>query len=210
MRGAIGRVHGDAGHPAEEGGSPGGLAWGCRAGLAAVVFAFVIVFVLTAATSARAVETRADVETDHIDAAYESGPPSFGVLLHPLAVARGWLGAEFDVAGGETAVVSLEADGRWAWGLRGFRVEAGFVLFPLRFAFYGVYVHPTVEWDRVPHGTVVGAGATAGYAWTWRCGATLRVGAGGGYAKALSGETSETHAFTGLRPEIDADVGWAF
>jgi hypothetical protein len=200
MKGAIGR----------KGGRQRRLGCECRAWLAAVVFVFVIVFVLAVTTSASAVETQADVETDHIDAAYESGPPSFGVLLHPLAMARGWLGAEFDVAGGETAVVSLEADGRWAWGLRGLRIEAGFLIFPLRFAFYGVYVHPTVEWDRVPHGTVVGVGATAGYAWTWRCGATLRVGAGGGYAKALSGEGPETHAFTGLRPEIDADVGWAF
>jgi hypothetical protein len=170
--------------------------------------------VLAAALPARAVETRADVETDHFDAADDGGPRALGVLVHPLAIATGWLGAEIDAACGEHLVLTIEGDARWVFGIRGFRTVLGLALFPQRFAFHGVYVHPTFEWDRATSGAVaasaLGGGATVGYAWTWPFGASVRLGGGVAYAKSVFGDGTAAIAVAGLRPEVDADLGWVF
>jgi hypothetical protein len=170
--------------------------------------------VLTAARLARAVEGPGDVETDHIDATDDGGPRTAGVLLHPLEIAAGWLGAEVDASCGDHATLTVEGDARWFFGVRGFRTLLGVALFPQRFSFHGLYVHPTFEWDRSTAGgvvaTAVGGGVTVGYAWTWIAGASARLGGGVAYANGIVRDGQAAFALGGLRPEVDADLGWVF
>jgi hypothetical protein len=178
--------------------------------LAAVAF----VGVLGPAPRAWAVEARTDVETDHIDAADDGGPRALGVLLHPLSIATNWFGAEVDAACGEHVVLSVEGDARWLFGIHGLRAVLGAALFPQRFSFHGIYVHPVFEWDRAAAGGAsagaLGGGITVGYAWTWPVGASVRLGGGIAYAKGIANDGPVTLAFEGLRPAADADVGWVF
>ena len=169
--------------------------------------------VLTAAPRSRAVERPNDVETDHVDAADDGGPRSVGFLLHPIGMATGWLGAEVDAACSEHLVLTVEGDGRFAW-IHGVRVALGAALFPQRFAFHGIYAHPTFEWDRVlangAAATVIGGAITVGYGWTWPSGPTFRLGGGVGYAKGTVGYAPTLIGLEGWRARVDADVGWVF
>jgi hypothetical protein len=169
---------------------------------------------LTTASRAVAVETRADIATDHLDAADDGGPRTAGVLVHPLSVATGWLGAEFDVACGENVAMSIGAAEHRLFGDRGDQATLGFALYPQRFSFHGIYLHPMAKWQREARAgvaeTTFGLGATVGYAWTWAVGATVRLGGGVAYAKALASEGEARLAPTGLRPQMDADIGWVF
>jgi hypothetical protein len=169
---------------------------------------------LVAAGPARAVEGRGDVETDRVDAADDGGPRAAGLLVHPLAIATGWLGAEVDATCSEQVVLTVEGDARWVFGVHGLRAALGVALFPQRFAFHGLYVHPSVEWDRATAGGVAASalvgGATVGYAWTWPVGASVRLGGGLAYAKRLVSDGQAAFALEGLRPEVDADLGWVF
>ena len=92
-----------------------------------------------------------------------------------------------------------------SWGSRSF---------PQRFAFHGLYVHPTFEWDRSAAGgasaSALGGGVTVGYAWTWAVGASVRLGGGIAYARGVASDGTVALAFEGLRPAVDADVGWVF
>jgi hypothetical protein len=174
--------------------------------------ALAVAGMLTSVQAARAVESAKDVETDHIDAADDGGPRSAGLLLRPIAMATGWLGAEIDAACGEHAVLTLEGDGRFA-RTRGVRAALGVVLYPQRFAFHGIYVRGLLEWDRVSAAnvaTVLGAAITVGYAWTLPVGAALRLGAGAGYARGKAGDGQAPIALQGLGPRVDADLGWVF
>jgi hypothetical protein len=170
--------------------------------------------VLGPAPSAWAVEDRTDVESDHIDATDDGGPRAIGFLLHPLFMATGWVGAEVDAACGERVLLSVEGDARWLFGTHGLRAVVGAALFPQRFAFHGLYVHPTFEWDRSAAGgasaSALGGGITVGYAWTWSVGATVRLGGGIAYARGVTSDGTVSLAFEGLRPAIDADAGWVF
>jgi hypothetical protein len=170
--------------------------------------------VLTATRRAPAVESRADVETDHLDATDDGGPRAAGLLLHPLGMAIGWLGAEVDAACGEYVVLSVEGDARWPWRMHGFRAVLGVALYPQRFAFHGIYIHPAVEWERSASAdapvTALGAGITVGYAWTWPVGASVRLGGGIAYAKGIVSDSQSTLGLEALRPEVDADLGWVF
>jgi hypothetical protein len=170
--------------------------------------------VLAVAPIARAVEGPADVETDHVDAADDGGPRAAGILVHPVAIAAGWLGAEVDASCGDHATLTVEGDARWVRGLHGYRALLGFALFPQRFSFHGVYVHPTFEWDRVTAvaaaANALGGGVTVGYAWTWAVGASVRLGGGIAYAKEIVTDGQAAFALEGLRPEVDADLGWVF
>jgi hypothetical protein len=162
----------------------------------------------------RAVESPADVETDHVDATDDGGPRAAGVLLHPVSIAMGWLGGEVDVAQSDHVVITVEADARWFFGIHGVRAVLGGLLFLQRFAFRGIYLHPTFEWDRVAAGdawaSALGGGATVGYAWTWVAGATVRLGGGVAYAKGVARDGQAARSIEGLRPEVDADLGWVF
>ncbi len=179
------------------------------------VFFLVTVAALVCATQrARAVESRGDVESDHIDAADDGGPRTAGFAVNPLSIATGWLGAEADVACSERAVLSLEGDARWVRGIRGFRAVVGVALFPQRFSFHGLYVQPRFEWDRATAGHAsagaLGGGVTVGYAWTWPIGAAVRLGGGIAYGKGSAGDGRVTLVFAGLHPVVDADLGWVF
>jgi hypothetical protein len=165
------------------------------------------------ARRALAVETRADVETDHVDAADDGGPRAVGVVVRPLSMARGWLGGEVDAACGEKVVVSVEGDGR-AYGASGYRAALGASFFVQRFAFHGFYLHPTAQWAHaaVPGitATAIGGGVTLGYEWTWPVGATVRLGGGASYARALVNGAGRALGIEGVDPEVDGDVGWVF
>ena len=65
--------------------------------------------------------------------------------------------------------------------------------------------------DMGPMGTyqLFSAGGTAGYEWTWTWGGTLRVGGGASYWTAFAGDTAGL-ALQGVRPELDASIGWVF
>jgi hypothetical protein len=169
--------------------------------------------VLTASQRSLAVEGPGDVESDHIDAADDGGPRSVGLLLHPIGMAAGWLGAEIDAACGEHLVLGLEADGRFAW-VHGVRAALDALLFPQRFSFHGIYVHPTFEWDRMgadgATATILGGAITVGYAWTWPSGPTFRLGGGVGYTRGAVDGSAPLTALEGWRPQVDADLGWVF
>jgi hypothetical protein len=170
--------------------------------------------ILAAAPLAWAVEGPGDVETDHLDAADDGGPRAIGVLLHPVAIAAGWVGAEVDASCGDHVTLTVEGDARWIFGLRGYRTLLGFALFPQRFSFHGLYVHPTFEWDRSTAvgaaASALGGGVTVGYAWTWPVGAAVRLGGGVAYAKEIVTDGQAAFAVEGPRPEVDADLGWVF
>jgi hypothetical protein len=163
-----------------------------------------------------AVETNADVETDHITASDDGGPRTVGLLVRPLAMATGWVGAEIDAATGENVVMSVEGAERWVFGRKAARVDVGLALYPQRFSFHGVYVHPVVEWDLATGdalaASALGGGCTVGYAWTWPAGATVRLGGGLAYTRVLAAtpDAQGTFALAGLRARLDGDIGWVF
>jgi hypothetical protein len=178
-----------------------------RASLSAVLASFL------AAPCAGAVETRADVETDHVSAADDGGPRALGVLVNPFPMGIGWLGAEVDAACGQQVLFTIEGDTR-APGNRGFAGAAGLALFTQGVAFHGIYGRLSAEWA---HETAFGESATAiggavrfGYEWTLLGGPTLRLGAGAGYARESVSGGGATIDLGGIRPRVDAAVGWVF
>jgi hypothetical protein len=183
---------------------------GGSAPAAAAAFALVVSF----AGDARAVETRADVETDHLDAADDGGPRSAGVLIHSLPTALGSVGVEVDVALGANAALSVEGDWLPLAAIRMTTTSVGMPLFTQRFAFHGFYVHPRFEWAwaRAPgmEVEVGGAAVLVGYEWTWLPGATIRLSGGVAYSKAMSASAALSPALVGIHPELDAALGWIF
>ncbi len=163
---------------------------------------------------AAGVETSADVETDHVTTADDRGPHTVGLLLRPLSMTIGWLGAELDAAAGENVVMSVEGAQRGIFGGNTVHVDLGVALYRLGYAFHGVYVHPIVEWIRAmgpgAASSALGGGFTAGYAWTWPVGTTVRLGGGVAYTRSLGTEGEGMAALEGLRPRVDGDVGWVF
>ena len=150
---------------------------------------FVATLSLTISRPAAAVETKTDVETDHVTAADDEGPRTAGLLVRALSMATGWPGAEIDVSSGPGVAMSAEGAERWVSGKGAYRVALGVALYPQRRSFHGVYVHPVVEWARATGdgmaASALGGGFTVGYAWTWPAGATVRLGGGVAYARAL-------------------------
>ncbi len=157
-------------------------------------------------------DTPADVETDHLDAADDGGPRTWGFALRPLDLDVGLVGVEVGVALGADAVLTLE--GGW-WGpdpSRAYGAVLGVDFFPTRFAFHGFYVHPRLEAWRAP-GTAgaFGAGALVGYEWTAPVGATLRIGGGLARVTATGPRLgADLLRLPGILPELDAAVGWVF
>jgi hypothetical protein len=164
------------------------------------------------APSARAAETADDVETDHIDAADDGGPRTWGLALSPFEADLGLVGVEVGAALGPRAVFTFEGDWLAVAPTLVYGATLGVAFFPTRFAFHGLYVHPRVEaWRASLAGSGLGAGGVVGYEWTAPVGATLRLGGGLAYV-AWSGPASAAPPanLTGLVPEIDAAVGWVF
>jgi hypothetical protein len=167
---------------------------------------------VSVATRAWAVETPRDVESDHVAARDDGAWPEIAVLLHPVAMATRWFGAEVDVAVSDHVIVSVEGEARAGARPRGDRASGGVAFFLSR-AFSGFYLHPALEACRASGngvaGSAVGARLTGGYAWSWPLGIMLRLGGGVAYDRALLGDASAL-ALGGVRPWIDADVGWVF
>jgi hypothetical protein len=163
---------------------------------------------------ALAVETAADIETDHIDAGDDGGPRGAAVLVRPFVLALGQLGADLEVAAGESASVTVEGDWLAAPGIAAYAAAAGIAWFPQRFAFRGLYVHPRVEWastgaaENAGSGSSIGAAVTVGYEWTAPIGATLRAGGGVSCAASLGAGGPLAVAIEGVRPRVDLAVGW--
>src|ERR1700684_2302955 len=87
--------------------------WTLRDALAAPIAGLFAALAVLGATAspARAAEGPGDVETDHLDAFDDGGPPSFGVLVNPLGALVGTFAAEGDFALGHAA--ALSAEGNW-------------------------------------------------------------------------------------------------
>ena len=106
------------------------------------------------------------------------------------------------------STLTVEGDARWFFGVRGFRTLLGVALFPQRFSFHGLYVHPTFEWDRSTEGgvvaTAVGGGVTVGYAWTWIAGAVRPARRRHRVCERDRPRRPAAFALGGLRPEVDA------
>jgi hypothetical protein len=168
---------------------------------------------LAGASSARAAETRHDVETDHLDAFDDGGPRSFGVLVNPLATVLGTFGLEGDFVLGDAAALSVEGDWVSTSGTTGYAATVGLPIFPWRVIFHGFYVHPRATAAMVTSAgqsfDVLGIGATAGWQHTWRFGLTLRGGGGVSYDHVLGPEAGSV-AILGVRPMLDGQVGWVF
>jgi hypothetical protein len=172
-----------------------------------------MVGMLTTAHPARAVESRRDVETDHVDAKDDGGPNSVGLLIHPVDMATGWYGGEVDFSRLDHFVLSLEGEGLFTWA-HGVHVAIGTAYF-FRHSFRGLYFRDTVDWARVAADGVADSGfgtsVTLGYAWTWSVGPTLRLGGGLGLAHDdVAGAQRSPLALNGVGLKLDADLGWVF
>jgi len=194
----------------------GGMKTSAGTGRSAAALA-ALALALSASREVRAVETSADVETDHVDAADDGGPRSAGVLVSAVPAGLGHagsIGAEVDVALGTNAALSVRGDWLPFGAIRAYAASVGLPFFPQLFAFHGVFVHPRLEWASASaRGTSVhvsGAAVLAGYEWTWLPGATIRLAGGAGYAKALGADPELAPALAGLHPELDAALGWIF
>jgi hypothetical protein len=165
------------------------------------------------ASPARAAETRHDVETDHLDAFDDGGPPSFGLLVNPLAAVLGTFGAEGDFVLGDAAALGVEGDRLSTGGTTGWAATVGLAIFPWRTIFHGFYVHPRATAAMATSDgasfDALGIGGTAGWQQTWRFGFTLRVGGGVAYEHAL-GLNPASVPFLGVRPLLDGELGWVF
>ncbi|MGA2448404.1 MAG: hypothetical protein ABTD50_07010 [Polyangiaceae bacterium] len=154
------------------------------------------------------------VDTDHIDAADDGGPRSLGILANGVATALGLVAIELDTAVSTHVALSVQFDAAMGDDQTVYGAAVGAVLFPLRFAFRGLYIHPRVELsgDTDPATpAVVSPAVTLGYEWVCPAGCTLRVGGGGAYGVALSdGAGGALSPLVGIRPVLDVGVGWLF
>jgi hypothetical protein len=141
---------------------------------------------------------------------------TFGVLLNPLAAAIGVYGAETDFVLGRHFAASVEGALYAFGGAPATALGSGLLFYPAA-AFHGLYVEPRVVYARPLNerlarwnlaSDVLGAGATAGWQWTWDYGFTLRAGAGGMYFAGGSGPRAVP--LSGPQLVVDGSVGWTF
>ncbi len=154
-----------------------------------------------------------DVETDHIEATDDHGPRTFGLVVNPLQLVFGEYGVEGDLALGQDVAASLQGSVYSVGPTSAWAATVGLPIFPQGYAFHGFYLHPRVTLATATtfgSGTqLFSAGGTAGYEWTWTWGGTLRVGGGASWWTAVAGDTAGL-ALSGVRPELDASIGWVF
>jgi hypothetical protein len=173
--------------------------------------------IAVAAPSARADDPR-DVPTfaDRSDRDVSGDDRTFGVLLNPLAAAVGVYGAETDFVLGPHLAASIEGAFYRLPGSPTTALGSGLLVYPGA-VFHGLYLAPRVVYAR-PLGEeltrfdlrsdVLGAGATAGWQWTWDYGLTVRLGAGGMYFAGGSGAGGVP--LGGPELAMDGSVGWTF
>jgi hypothetical protein len=166
--------------------------------------------IVTSAGPARAAESAADVETDHVDAVDPGGPRYVRLELQPFAPSLGLAQAEADAAFAEHLALSAALGWVVAAAGSGYRASVGIPMFPAQEAFRGVYLHPRFEWTHLASASSVGAALTVGYAWTWPFGATTSCGGGFAFARG-SAEGAGTLATLGnFQPRLDTSIGWLF
>jgi hypothetical protein len=168
---------------------------------------------LCLSSAARAVETPADVQTDHVDPTSD-GPHTVALWLRTGTLIRGWLGGEVDVALDDHFAMTAEADAHVREP--GYRAALGLSVYPLACAFHRLYVHPFADVARVSLAslmgaavTELGAGATLGAAFTAPFGGAVRAGLGLEYARATSDEDSSASR-AGVSFLLEGDFGWVF
>jgi hypothetical protein len=169
------------------------------------------VALILCAPPCRAAERPSGVETDHLDAYDDGGKPSLALLASPGSLLQGAWAAELDVALGDAAALSLEAD---VIGLRTTTAYGGAIGVPVffeRVRFHGLYLEPRILGSiaKGDSSATVGAGATLGWEETWRFGLSVKGGIGVLYETPLRSDTSSSLVMN-IRPLVDAAVGWAF
>ncbi len=152
----------------------------------------------------------------------EEAERTIAIVINPLQAAVGVYGAEVDVVAGRHVVLGFEGaiyriNDTTAHGL-----GAGVQLFPFHSALHGFYLYPRGVFAHATASAasasvtsdVLGVGGTIGYQWTWNYGFTLRVGGGVMWFTGLSrtdGDGAQARvALDGVRPLLDASLGWAF
>lgn len=172
----------------------------------------------------------------HAPAAAESEPdttagaaqlaPSQGVFLNPIGLLVGVIGAEYSFAVSDSATIALapgfvyfdaSAGGTTA-RVSGGELMAGMQFFPGGGIFRGLYVYPHLTGGYVSieenastvSAVLLGAGAIAGYQWTWDGGFSLRLGGGAGYMHAAVTDGDSTVDVAGVGPRIEGMLGYAW
>jgi hypothetical protein len=166
-----------------------------------------------ASAPSSAAERPSDAETDHVDAYDDGGKPSVGIFADPGALLLGAWGGELELALGDAAALSLEVDGLGLAGVKAYGASLGMPLFVERVRFHGMYIQPRLAAERSSGGGVsassLGLGATAGWEETWRFGLSLKGGVGILYETTVQGDAPNVLVL-GIRPLVDAAVGWVF
>lgn len=168
---------------------------------------------VVAPRAAFAADPVSDIETDHVDP-YDDEPPSFALLVHPLAMVGGSFGAEGDAVVASWAAVSVDGEILSTYGGTAMTATAGLPMFPGGIVFHGFYLHPRVQAMHVEvsgaSADALGGGATVGWEWTFHFGLTLR-GGGGLMADHVVASASGTSLSMDLvSPTFDVDAGWVF
>jgi hypothetical protein len=176
--------------------------------------------VLSAAAASVPARASDDVPTfaDRSDRDIEDTDRTWGILFNPLAIAVGVYGGDVDFVLGRHFAASVEGA---LYDLNGTTATAfgGGLLFYPNVAFHGLYLEPRVAYARpMSEGLlhfdlssdVFGAGATAGWQWTWDYGFTVRLGAGGMYFVGGSSPTPNAVALSGPQLVMDGSLGWTF
>ena len=158
---------------------------------------------------------------------------SVGVFVSPLGLLFGVVGAELDFKLASFATLNVGGSylhrtaraSDYATTTDAFSGELGAQFYPFGRAFHQLYIYPRVSYGRASAvetgprsldasavSTVLGAGATVGYQWTYDSGFSLRLGGGAMYFSAVGRDDGSTVeiALSGVLPAIDASLGWTF
>jgi hypothetical protein len=178
--------------------------------------------------AAAAAQSRADVETDHVDAFDDVGPRSFGILANAriagLDRTGARVGVELDL--GLSSAVALSLGGECVApgaGAAGCGAALGAIVFFERVPFHGLYVQPRLTWSRVTYPgspmqdaavaegvQSLSAGAVVGWELTWRAGPTVRFGGGLAYSGAFGAASATELDRARVQSVVDAAAGWVF
>jgi hypothetical protein len=178
---------------------------------------------LFAATRARADDP--PTFADRGDAAIDDDDRAMGFLFNPFRAALGVFGLEGDFVVSPRLAAAVDVAAVRRNHATDVALTLGFLVFPLRGAFHGLYLEPrtlyvrpyeepvsTIDWKK----DAAAFGGTAGWQWTWDYGFSVRAGAGAQYyvgaAVSSSGAARAAVALGSDRVEliVDASLGWVF
>jgi hypothetical protein len=162
---------------------------------------------------------------DRGDAAVDDDDRTMSFLFNPLRAALGVFGVEGDFVLSPRLAAAVDLAGVRRSHATDVTLTLGFLVFPLRGAFHGLYLEPrtlyvrpyeeavsTIDWKK----DAVAFGGTAGWQWTWDYGFSVRAGAGAQYyvgaAASSSGAPRASVPLGSDRVEliVDASLGWVF